>query len=362
MPPPSTLTNRDLSEHLALRSHAQEDGSQRQRALRRASRLALTWPEEAAVIAARGESLTSLAQVGPFVAAQLHELLDADVAPPPVPPERAGFLTRAEAEAAVAAHPAWRDAVRCDLQVHTTTSDGHASLAEMAAGCIARGYSHMAVTDHSEGLQIAHGMDEARRTAQADEVRALNAGYASDGTAFSILHGIEMNLEPDGSADTAPEVCASLDIVLGAFHSKLRLKDDQTERYVAALRNPSVDVLAHPRGRMFNFRLGLTARWEDVFEAAATYGVALEVDGYPARQDLDVALVQRAAAYDVIFAVDTDSHHPVDLDAMPYGVAALALAGVAPSRVLNTWPLEQLRAWVAERRAAASARTGRAVV
>ena len=357
-----TLTNRDLSEHLVLRSQEQEEGSQRQRALRRAARAALVWKEEAAAIAARGGELTKLEQVGPWIASALLELLDADAPPPPLPPERSGFLTRAEAEAVIAQHPEWRDVVRCDLQVHTTTSDGHAPLADMAAGCMARGYSHMAVTDHSEGLEIAHGMDTAKREAQAGEVRALNTGYAADGTSFTILHGIEMNLEPDGGADTAPDVCASLDIVLGAFHSKLRLKDDQTDRYVAALRNPSVDVLAHPRGRMFNFRLGLSAHWDDVFEAAATYGVAVEVDGYPARQDLDVELARRASAYDVVFAVDTDSHHPVDLDAMPYGIGILALAEVPPSRVINTWSLERLREWIAQRRAAASARAGPAVV
>ena len=356
------LNNRDLSELLALRAADQEGGSQRQRALRRAARHALTWSDEAATLRARGVDLTTLAQVGPWVAAVISDLLDADQPPPPMAPERRGFLTRAEAVSALVAHTEWSEVVRCDLQVHTTSSDGHASLAEMAAGCLARGYSHMAVTDHSEGLQIAHGMDSARREAQAAEVRALNAEYAAAGSDFAVLHGIEMNLEPDGSADTDPAVCASLDLVLGAFHSKLRLKDDQTERYIAALANPSVDVLAHPRGRMFNFRLGLTARWDEVFEAAATYGVALEVDGYPARQDLDVELVRRAAAYDVVFAVDTDSHHPVDLDAMPYGIAILALAGVPPSRVINTLPLDGLRAWVGQRRARAAARVPRRVV
>jgi putative hydrolase len=227
----------------------------------------------------------------------------------------------------------------------------------MARRCIELGYSHMAVTDHSEGLRIAHGMDATTLSAQAVEVRELNAVLAAEGHDFRVLHGLEMNVDPDGSGDTDPAVLGRLDLVLGAFHSKLRLVDDQTDRYIRALRNPTVDVMAHPRGRIYNHRLGLTARWELVFEAAAELGVALEVDAYPDRQDLDVDLLRLAARYEVCFAVDTDSHHPVDLDAMPLGVAALIEAGVPRERVINTFHRDVLLDWIAARRSRAEART-----
>jgi histidinol phosphatase-like PHP family hydrolase len=265
-------------------------------------------------------------------------------------------MSRAEALRIVAEATEWREAVRCDLQMHTLRSDGHATLETMARRCAELGYSHLAVTDHSQGLRIAGGMDGTARAVQAREVRDVNSMLRADGRGLTVLHGIEMNLEPDGSGDTDPDELASLDIVLGAFHSKLRLVDDQTDRYLRALANPTVDVLAHPRGRMYDRRIGLSARWDVVLEAAAELGVAMEVDAYPDRQDMDVDLLRLAATAGVWIAVDTDAHHPIDLDAMPLGVAALVSAGIPRSRVLNTMALGELRDWVAARRSRAAER------
>jgi len=345
--------NRTIAELLAAAADEQEAGSQRQRAMRRASRAALTWDVTAADLVAAGLALTQLPRVGPWLAAVIEGWVgEARTADPPS--LRAGFVARADAARLCAAAPAWRGAVLCDLQMHTLRSDGHASLETMARRCIELGYRHMAVTDHSEGLRIAGGMDAATREAQGAEAATLNTLLGAEGVDFRVLHGIEMNIDPQGEGDTDPEVLAGLDLVLGAFHSKLRLVEDQTERYIRALRNPTVDVLAHPRGRIYNHRLGLTARWDDVFAAAAELGVALEVDSYPDRQDLDVELLARAARAGAWIAVDTDAHHPVDLDAMPIGIAALISAGVPRERVLNTLGCDELRDWVACRRARAA--------
>jgi putative hydrolase len=349
--------NSDISELLVRAAEEQEDGSQRQRAMRRASRAALGWDLRAVDVAAAGLPLTSLPRIGPWLAEIVGAWIAAGLAAPEAPPLRAGFLARADALRIVDGDAGWGAAIRCDLQMHTLSSDGHASLEAMARRCIDLGYTHMAVTDHSEGLPIAHGMDAATRTAQASEVRELNAVLTAEGHDFRVLHGLEMNVEPDGSGDTDPATLGGLDLVLGAFHSKLRLVDDQTDRYIRALRNPTVDVLAHPRGRIYNHRLGLAPRWDLVFEAAAELGVALEVDAYPARQDLDLELLRLAARHDVWFAVDTDSHHPVDLDAMPLGVAALIEAGVPRERVINTFHRDRLLEWIASRRSRAAART-----
>ena len=324
--------------------------------MRRASRAALGWDVRAVDLAAQGGALTSLPRVGPWLAGIIGAWIGDGTSAPPPPPLRAGFLARADALTTVAASPTWHSAMRCDLQMHTVSSDGHATLEAMARRCLELGYSHMAVTDHSEGLRIAHGMNAATRDSQAAEVRALNAMLSGEGHDFRVLHGLEMNVEPDGSGDTDPVVLGQLDLVLGAFHSKLRLLDDQTDRYLRALRNPTIDVLAHPRGRMYNHRVGLPARWDEVFEAAAELGVALEVDAYPDRQDLDVDLLRRAAQHDVWIVVDTDSHHPIDLDAMPLGVTALIEAGVARERVLNTMERDELMDWIAARRGRAARR------
>ena len=353
---PTPPSNSDISELLAVAADEQEEGSQRQRAMRRASRAALRWDVRVVDLVAAGEALTVLPRVGPWLAEVIGRWVATETAPPPAPPLRRGFVARADALRTVADAGGWDSPVRGDLQTHTLSSDGHAPLEAMARRCMELGYTYMAVTDHSEGLRIAHGMDAATCAAQAAEVRGLNAAFASEGRAFTILHGLEMNVEPDGTGDTDPAVLAGLDIVLGAFHSKLRLLDDQTDRYIRALRNPTVDVMAHPRGRIYNHRVGLTARWNEVFEAAAELGVALEVDAYPDRQDLDVELLRLAAHHDVWIAVDTDSHHPVDLDAMPLGIAALIAAGVPRERVINTFPRDELLEWVARRRARARSR------
>src|SRR5207249_7747718 len=134
------------------------------------------------------------------------------------------------------------------------------------------------VTDHSKGLPIAHGMHEGRLREQGEDVAAANAELAAAGSKLRILHGIEMNLSPDGEGDMEPDALARLDLVLGAFHSKLRVTEDQTGRYVAGVRNPQVDVLAHPRCRMFDRRVGLSADWRAVFEAAAEADTAVEID------------------------------------------------------------------------------------
>jgi putative hydrolase len=325
--------------------------------MRRASRAALGWDVRAADVASAGLPLTTLPRVGPWLSEVIGGWIAAAAPAPPAPPLRRGFLARADALSTLDSAAGWATAIRCDLQMHTLSSDGHASLDAMARRCIGLGYSHMAVTDHSEGLRIAHGMEAGTRAAQVAEVRALNATLSAEGHDFHVLHGLEMNIEPDGSGDTDPEVLGRLDIVLGAFHSKLRLLEDQTERYIRALRNPTIDVLAHPRGRIYNHRLGLTARWDLVFEAAAELGVALEVDAYPDRQDLDVDLLRTAARYEAWFAVDTDSHHPVDLDAMPLGIAALIEAGIPRERVINTFQYDELRQWIRDRRARAATRT-----
>lgn len=354
------LSNTDVSELLARAADEQEAGSQRQRAMRRASRAALDWEVRAADVVATGQPLTALARVGPWLAEVIGAFIRDGAAAPAPPPLRAGFVDRADALARVRAAPEWHGVVRSDLQMHTLSSDGHATLEAMARRGLELGYSHIAVTDHSEGLRIANGLTAARRADQATELRTLNATLAAEGVDFSVFHGIEMDIEPDGTGDTDPGALGALDLVLGAFHSKLRLLDDQTDRYLRALANPTVDVLAHPRGRMYNRRLGLSAQWDTVFEAAAEYGVALEVDAYPNRQDLDVELLRRAARCGAWIAVDTDAHHPVDLDAMPLGVAALIAAGVQRDRVINTMSADQLREWIAQRRAGAAERARRA--
>ena len=343
MMPAVSMTNVQLSEALALASDGFEGN--KQKALRRASRRAMTWPEEVAAVAAEGRDLTEFPAVGPWVRDFLLELL---AAPPDIddPPRiRSGFMSFAHARTVVSENLDVRRALKGDLQMHSVYSDGHNPIRDMALKAIELGHEYIAITDHSKGLKIAGGMDEDTLANQGAEIDALNEELAADG--FRVLRAIEMNISPDGSGDMEPDSLTRLDLVLGSFHSKLRLKDDQTDRYLAAIRNPHVHVLGHPRGRIFNFRVGLTAEWPRVFEEAARLDKAVEVDCHPNRQDLDVQLLEIAGDAGVRISVGTDAHDPDEMEFIDMGVATIVEAGFPPERVLNLMPVEDLLEWTA---------------
>lgn len=336
-----SLTNSQVAELLARAAEGAE--GHWGRALRKASRAALGWPEEIAALVAGGRRLTELARVGPRVERLLLEWLEQPPEVPDPPPARAGFLTFAEARALLSQHPEWERGLRGDLQMHTTYSDGSASIEEMGRAAFALGYEYVAVTDHSKSLKIAGGMGEDELTRQGDEITRLNQQLAKDGR--RMLRSIEMNLFPDGGGDMDAQALAPLDLVLGSFHSQLRRKEDQTHRYLAALRHPGVHVLGHPRGRIYNFRPGLRADWPRVFAEAARLGKAVEIDCYPDRQDLDVNLLGHVSDAGTWVSIGTDSHHPGELLFMPLGLAAALEAGLPRERILNFLPAEALLEW-----------------
>jgi histidinol phosphatase-like PHP family hydrolase len=301
-----------------------------------------------------GRPLTDLRTVGRWVAGILLEWFDSPPEVPDPPEYRRGFMTMAEARSILAAAPAWRERLRGDLQMHTTWSDGSLPVAEMAEHAAAMGHGYAAVTDHSKGLPIARGMDETTLLREMEEIERVNRDFAASGRDFRLLRSIEMNLSPAGEGDMDPNVLRHLDLVLGAFHSKLREAGDQTDRYLAAVRNPDVHVLAHPRGRRWNARKGLFADWPRVFEAAAESGMAMEIDAFPDRQDLQVELLEMARDTAVWISIGTDAHHPAELAYIELGLAAAARAAVPPGRILNLLSLEDLLAWSRNRMSAAS--------
>ncbi len=346
-----TLTNADLAELLALEGERAKYPAQK--ALRRASRRAFMWEEEAANVVASGRSLTELTAVGPYIEVVIERWLDKPPALPKPPEIRRQFLTWTEAQAILAKKPSWLRSVRGDLQMHTTWSDGESSIAEMADAAIARGYEYIAITDHTKGLKIAGGIDEAQLLEQADEIAMVNDRCGNGcvepvlghGSKLTVLRSAELNLNPRGEGDMDPRALRRLDIVLGCFHSSLRGKEDQTERYLAALRNPDIHILGHPRGRIYNFRLGLTADWPRVFGLAAELDKAVEIDGYPDRQDLNLDLLKLAKRAGCRISLGTDSHGPSQLRFMQYSAAAALKSGIKPDRILNFIPLDQLLLW-----------------
>ncbi len=347
-----TLQNTEISELLAL--EAENAPEPLAKVLRSAARKALFWTEEAGRLVRQGRSLTELPGIGPYLEKGIRQWIRN---PPPVPkppPLRKDFFSWPQASAILARNEMFVRRIKGDLQTHTRWSDGEGTVQEMAEAALERGYQYIAITDHSKGLKIAGGIDESDLRKQAREIEAVNQWLARRGESLRLLHGIELNLSPYGEGDMAPESLAELDLVLGCFHSNLRRTEDQTGRYLAALRNPHIQILGHPRGRIFNYRPGLAADWRRVFDLAAVLDKAVEIDCYPDRQDLSVDLAGLAGKSGCRISLGTDAHGPAQLRFINYGLAAAASAGIAKDRILNFMSCDELRSWVAEVRSRAA--------
>lgn len=302
------------------------------------------WPEEATDLVGQGRSLEELYGVGPSIARRIGEWIATDVDAPEPSELRQGFLTLAEARAVLADHPDFH--LRGDLQMHTVYSDGNATVREMAEEGIALGYEYIAVTEHSKGLKIARGMDEAGFAEQAVEIEAVNDSLTG---ALRVLRAIEMNLNTTGEGDMDPAFLQTLELVLGSFHSALRDTGDATPRYLDSVRNPFVHVIGHPRARKYNRRLGLRADWDKVMEAAALAGTALEINSFPDRQDLNVEVLELATK-DNYFSIGTDAHSTDEMHLWEFGLAAAAKAGIRKDRILNFFSAGEIVEWAASPR------------
>ena len=345
-----SLTNEQIAELLALAADEHEEN--KEKAARRASRKAYGWPEEAAQIVADGRSLKSLPAVGPWVARLIQDWLENPPEIPEAPPLRADFMSLASAKKTLSEESDFRTELKGDLQMHTTYSDGRVSVKEMALEAIALGYEYIAVTDHTKGLKIAGGMSEEVLSMQLAEIDALNVEMERGGGNFRVVKAVEMNISPDGTGDMEPEALDRLDLILGSFHSKLRIKEDQTERYLLNLHNPHVHVLGHPRCRMYNFRIGLSADWQRVFEEAAELDKAVEINSHSHRQDLNVELLHLVAEVGCRVSIGTDAHSPAEMHQIEIGCAAAVRAGIDRERIINFMPYASLLEWTDSLKAA----------
>ena len=233
-----------------------------------------------------------------------------------------------------------------DLQFHTTWSDGQQSLLEMAQAAKAYGLQYALVTDHSHSLGVARGLtvDDLRR--QRAEVAEVNRKI---GDSFRLLAGTEVEVRGDGSLDFPDEVLAELDLVVAAVHSGLRQDRERVmPRFLAAIRNPHVDVIAHPTGRFIDEREGADLDMDVLFRAAAKAGTALEVNAYPKRLDLRDAHVRRAIDLGVKLAISSDTHDVQGFSWLPFGAATARRGWARAEDVVNTWNVEDLLAWSAQ--------------
>lgn len=247
-----------------------------------------------------------------------------------------------------------RAALRGDLHAHTTWSDGGSPIDEMADAARALGHDYLAITDHSPRLTVARGLTADRL---GEQLRVIDEWNANVDNGFRLLTGIECDILGDGGLDQTDELLRRLDVVVASVHSDLRAESQaMTARMVAAIANPHTDILGHCTGRLLTGARGSRppSRFDAdaVFAACAEHGVAVEINSRPERLDPPKALLAKALAAGCLFAIDTDAHAPGQLDWQSYGCARAAQCGVPAERVVDSWPLAQLRNWLTRDRAA----------
>jgi DNA polymerase (family 10) len=240
-----------------------------------------------------------------------------------------------------------RSDIKAELHSHSTWSDGTLSIRQMAEAARARGLKVLAITDHSASLGVAGGLSVDEIKAQRVEIDAVQAEL---GDTIRLLQGCEVEIRADGSLDFPDEALAELDIVIAALHVSLRQPRDQvTERMLNAMRNPHVDVIAHPTGRLIPNREGADLDMEAVLGAAVEHGVSLEINAHPSRLDLEDIYARRAWQMGIRLCVNTDAHSASDLDMLPFGVATARRGWVQAKDMLNTWQPEKLLEWLRAR-------------
>ncbi len=225
--------------------------------------------------------------------------------------------------------------IRGDLHCHTTLSDGHNSLEEMAAAARSRGYAYLGVTDHSATHGFGNHVTEKRLAERIEEVRALNAGRRG----FRVLAGSEVNILPDGGLDYDDELLTELDWVIASVHTSFNIsRGKMTDRVLAAIEHPLVDCVGHLSGRLINRRDPYEIDVEQIADAAARTGTMLEINGNPNRRDLSERHARLAAEAGALICVNTDAHRVETMDNMRYGLATARRAWLTAPQVANTKP------------------------
>jgi len=229
--------------------------------------------------------------------------------------------------------------IRGDLHVHTDWSDGRTPIREMALAARARGYEYIAVSDHSLGRGIANGLTVERLREQIREIRAIN----DDIDGITILAGAEVDIRRDGTLDYPNEALAELDLCIGSVHSAFGLSEhDQTERLLRVMQNPYLDIIGHPTGRLIGSREPISLDMRRLMREAAARGVAMEVNSWPERLDLNDEHIVMARELGVPLVIDTDAHAPDHYGIIFYGVATARRGWAVPADILNTLPLKRL--------------------
>ena len=237
--------------------------------------------------------------------------------------------------------------LRADLHMHTTWSDAAHSIKDMALAARALGYHTLAITDHTSGLGIAGGLTVEGLAEQRKEIDQVQQEL---GDTIKILQGAEVEIKADGALDYPDEVLKKMDIVVASLHTSLRQPRERiTERLVNVIRNPHVDIIGHPSGRLLPNREGADLDYDQLLQEAQKAGVALEINAHFSRLDLDEIYVRRASEMGILIAINSDAHTTDQLEQIIYGVSVARRAWLNPDLVINTWDRDRLADWLKSR-------------
>jgi putative hydrolase len=303
----------------------------RVQAFRRAARVAAGLPPAELAQRLSAGTLQELPGIGPATASAMTQAAAGQE------PE---YLAKLLSERVESPSTAMRAALRGDCHTHSDWSDGGSPPDEMAAAARALGHDWIALTDHSPRLTVANGLSASRLEQQLELIDRLN----SESAPFRILTGIEVDILEDGALDQREDLLVRLDVVVASVHSQLRMPSEpMTRRMLTAVANPHVDVLGHCTGRMVTGRRDRPESEFDaeaVFSACRDFGVAVEINCRPERQDPPDRLLSLAAELGCQFSIDTDAHAPGQLDWLDSGCVRAEEAGITPERVVNTRPAD----------------------
>jgi DNA polymerase (family X) len=239
-----------------------------------------------------------------------------------------------------------------ELHSHSTWSDGKNTILEMAKGARERGWKVLAITDHSTGLGITGGLSVERLQEQRIEIDAVQEEL---GDSIRLLQGSEVEIKADGELGLPDEILEKLDIVIASIHVGIRQPREQvTARMINAIRNPHVDIIGHPTGRLIPNREGADLDMDAVLNEAAKHSTAMEISSHPRRLDLEDVYARRAIEMGIHISVNTDAHSPAELDVIDFGIATARRGWVEPDDVINTWGQDQLLSWLEKRSSPAS--------
>ncbi|MEW6386365.1 MAG: DNA polymerase/3'-5' exonuclease PolX [Thermodesulfobacteriota bacterium] len=278
------------------------------------------------------------------IAARTEEEVYEKLGLPWIPPEMRE--DRGEIEAGIAGRLPqlidYRD-LKGDLHVHCNWDGGANSIEEIAAASMEMGYEYVGISDHTKFLRIEHGLDEEQLLERNREIDEINRKFEQGGRRFRVLKGCEANIMADGSIDIVDEVLAQLDYVIAGVHSHFKMpKEEMTRRIITAMKNPHVDIISHPTGRILKRREEYEAAFADLLRAAQDTGTILEINSYPERLDLNDVNILAAKQAGVKMVINTDAHQVDQLRLIKFGISQARRGWAEKKDIINAWPVEEL--------------------